>query len=493
MAGYIPGLTPRPPMPQSPDEELQPPGSGIGQKASSVLGQAAAGLVTGVVPGLTQTVSDAGQAIAQSEQGIGSQRAGSGSFPEKPQVDLSGLSASGPVTQSQTQSTYQSPDFDPRLFPQYQRNMQEHLQRVEDISRQREVVIGQKAEIYNKWITQNQADSEKYGRMADEYLGKFQAAEKQLEGIKARLDSLEPDEVLGAASDAQSIVAALGMALSRYSTLGTGGAINLLNQMEKQNMEKHRIKMANTLQLAGLTKDQMNAAWGQYMSFEGRRREATQGLIQMELAKVGLESDRIDVRAKYADIINASNNQLLEKKNATRAKTSSTTVTKKKTSTGGTGGLEKAEARKLEAFVSDTATASTELSNYVDDLLTQGTVSGKLKTWIPGVKTDADAIVGVGGIVSGKIVKSIFGGHASDIDRATIERGMPTYGMTKQAMLNSYANMQRNRIHSIDAKIRTYASMGKREALPPLIAARNAVIQERTEGIRKIQKRFKVW
>jgi len=321
-------------MPQSPDEELQPPGSGIGQKASSVLGQAAAGLVTGVVPGLTQTVSDAGQAIAQSEQGIGSQRAGSGSFPEKPQVDLSGLSASGPVTQSQTQSTYQSPDFDPRLFPQYQRNMQEHLQRVEDISRQREVVIGQKAEIYNKWITQNQADSEKYGRMADEYLGKFQAAEKQLEGIKARLDSLEPDEVLGAASDAQSIVAALGMALSRYSTLGTGGAINLLNQMEKQNMEKHRIKMAKTLQLAGLTKDQMNAAWGQYMSFEGRRREATQGLIQMELANAGLESDRIDVRAKYADIINASNSQLLEKKNATRAKTSSTTVTK--TSTGGT-------------------------------------------------------------------------------------------------------------------------------------------------------------
>lgn len=138
--------------------------------------------------------------------------------------------------------------------------------------------------------------------------------------------------------------------------------------------------------------------------------------------------------------------------------------------------MDQATKRKMVTKMSEFGAASEDYKGYLKKMLAMGAAAGWAKSKLP-VGTDAQALEAEKALMMGKLVKALFGGHASDADRETLkgrfagwERGKgwsPGTFDTKSAIRAKNKSLHESWINSLSADARALRRLGHAEQAKP--------------------------
>lgn len=316
-AGQPPAFIP--PQVGMPDEPIQwrlPPEEQR-RMALAAAGKAVAGQASGVLglnsPEEKLTAGDV-QPAGQAQQSLDLQIPGGGGG-----EDLS-------PTMNLKSSSYSTPELSKEAAAQINAQQQAYQAALIDIQRKREVIDQRHMETMGKWAALAEQDRERYGQRANVLSKRFDAATQELQRIQTQINEakLDPD-TWEHMTNGQAAVAGLAMAFSRYSSMGTEGAIRVLDSGIQRDLAVQRARIQKLIQSAQLTQSQANHVWSQWQQIEAQRANAARDMAKFELARQATESGSLEARLKAADLIRASATAGIMATNATRGKGTSTT------------------------------------------------------------------------------------------------------------------------------------------------------------------------
>jgi len=275
---------------------------------------------------------------------------------------------SGPqsVTTSGGATTIKDPEMDPRLMPQYRNVWKERIDAKRNIIAQRDDVLDRKGEMIDGWKRQTEADKKRYGGKAGQFYKRFEEAQGEVARLKKDLDEnsvIDPDALWNKMSSTQSVIAMIAVAFSDYSSMGTKGALNMINKATDRDIAVQRANFKQKLAQYDIAASERDKYLTEWNKMEGHFREQANKLSKLELARLGLEDNRLDVRSKFADLIAVGKGDILAKQNLARSRKTKTFSSQTKTVKGGSGSgglnVDKPTMRKLrekaESFDAGTA------------------------------------------------------------------------------------------------------------------------------------------
>jgi hypothetical protein len=283
------------------------------------------------------------QAVQQAETAAGKQPfkatppKGGGSSKE---FDALVKAATTPTKQTNTTSTTQrtSAEYGPEEVKAAVMAAGQREIDAKNILHQRQAAITAKQDTLQRWVDQIGEDRTRYGKRAEKLYARFEQAGEELAAARARLEEAEinPHRLWQQMPATAQAMGAIGMALQSFSGKGAQ-AWKVINGMIERDLGAQRAELQKRLRLVQLSADQQKFIWSQYTTMENAKRDATRDLAKLEIAKAGLESDKVDARAKASDVILAAKQYSItaQAKGRERVVRQSKTVTTTGTAAGG--------------------------------------------------------------------------------------------------------------------------------------------------------------
>lgn len=257
-----------------------------------------------------------------------------------PQQDpLGGLGAGSPagppqmvrLTTSSGSRTVHAPEFPKALLPKKQAIADEAIARAQDAAERKEILLGEQAAHAQLWADQARLESKLAGKAAGETYRRWEETGKELErGREAmRRTQLDPGRLWGQMPTAQKAVNAIGIALGGFVEGFTGGkvqntALKMLNMAIDRDIAAQRDDFARQLEGMNLTAKAQGVLWQQWRAQEADRKAAALRVSQLELAKMGLQSQREDTKTKTAEVVLGIKDSLVNLEAKTIPKVSTT-------------------------------------------------------------------------------------------------------------------------------------------------------------------------
>jgi hypothetical protein len=239
----------------------------------------------------------------------------------------------GPVTltNKQTSTTVQSPDFNPKLLPEAQRQADARSQNSQEIFQAQESNIAsrsdalyqyqQEAETYRD---QKSAEAKQYGAKVDKTL---QILEKTKEDIANT--QIDPDRYLNRMSKTQSVLTNIGVAFSSFGATmakSPNFVMQLIDKAIDRDIAVQEFEYRKKLQTSQLTKEQLDIYMSLHRNAEIAARDASLTAAKWRLSQLDLNDMSTKNKQTLYDTIAEIDSKQLALRNAARAKTSTTTT-----------------------------------------------------------------------------------------------------------------------------------------------------------------------
>lgn len=231
-----------------------------------------------------------------------------------------------------TTTTTSTPEVSAETFKAAQALAEKRKARASQLLVDQNTLLNRNSELIKNWRVDLDADKAKYGDRANALYDKFNRVSASLERtlVDLQKSKIDPQRYVKGLSGWQKFFYA-------FSALGAGfafgmsrGKVNMPDALEtaiNRDLAAQRINLQNKLASAKIQDSVANKVLRQFQINSDLKKTAALQISKLQLAEIGVESKRIDVKNKVADMIDGIDAKLIDLK----AKTEPKQVTRKTT------------------------------------------------------------------------------------------------------------------------------------------------------------------
>ncbi len=231
-----------------------------------------------------------------------------------------------------------SPEFPAALLPQKRAIAAEAQTAAQDAAARKTALLDEQTAHAQLWTDQANLESRLAGKAAAGTYQRYEETGRELERGREQIrkSQLDPGRLWAQMPTAQKAVNAIGIALGGFVEGFTAGkvqnsALKMLNMAIDRDIAAQRDAFARQLEDLNLTSKAQSVLWQQWRAQEADRKAAALRVSQLEIAKMGLQSQREDVKTKAAETVLGIKDALVNTEAKTIPKTTKTSSYSSKT------------------------------------------------------------------------------------------------------------------------------------------------------------------